>query len=119
MILVCSRDAVAKRDGRAPLRVAATRRFLLAATLRASRLVSAEGEIKTDGSFRITTLSPNDGALLGRHRAIIVPPVPVGDTPTKPYAVNPRYLSYETSDLTANIEAKTNNVTLKIERRKK
>jgi hypothetical protein len=82
------------------------------------RNVSAEGEIQKDATFRITTLKPNDGALLGSHRVIIAPPHTEGDTPTRPFIIDPRYVSYETSGLKVHIEAKTNEITLTIERRK-
>jgi hypothetical protein len=81
--------------------------------------VSAEGEVKPDGSFQMTTFKPGDGVFAGKHRVIIAPPASEGDTPTKPHVINPRYLSYETSGLTATVEEKSTAITLTIERRKK
>lgn len=81
--------------------------------------VSAEGEIQKDGTFRITTRKLNDGALLGGHRVLIAPPMPEGDTPTKPYVVAPQYLSYETSGLKVEVKSSSNEIELKLDRRKK
>jgi hypothetical protein len=80
---------------------------------------SAEGEIQRDGTFQMTTLRPDDGALLGGHRVLISPPIPEGDTRAKPYVIDPRYLSYENSGLKVNVEPKVNEITLTIERRKR
>jgi hypothetical protein len=81
--------------------------------------VSAQGAIQLDGTFHLTTLKPNDGALLGGHRVLIMPPVPGGDAPARPHALHPRYADYETSGLTATVEAKVNAITLTLERRKR
>jgi hypothetical protein len=45
------------------------------------RGVSAEGEIQSDGSFRLTTFKADDGAFPGRHRVLIGAPNPTSDIP--------------------------------------
>lgn len=83
------------------------------------RGASAEGTIQPDGTFRLTTVKPNDGALLGKHRVLIAPPLPEGDTPSRPYAIDHKYISYEQSGLSVTVEAKSNDITLTIRRRGK
>lgn len=82
------------------------------------RSVSATGEIQKDGTFQITTLKENDGAMLGKHRVLIAPPHTEGDTATKPFLIDKRFMSYESSNLTVTVEAKKNDFTLTVERRK-
>lgn len=35
---------------------------------------SASGEVKPDGSFQLTTYSPGDGAVIGKHQVVYSPP---------------------------------------------
>lgn len=81
--------------------------------------VSAAGEVQKDGTFQLTTRTENDGAVVGRHRVLIAPPLPEGDVPAGRRIIDPRYGDYSTSGLEATIEPKTNTVTLKVNRFKK
>jgi hypothetical protein len=81
--------------------------------------VSAVGQIQTDGTFRMTTLKPNDGALPGRHRVLIAPPIPEGDTLNPPRIIDRRFHSYQTSGLEAKVEEKPTEVILTVTRVKK
>ena len=73
----------------------------------------ASGIIANDGSFSLTTKTPNDGALVGEHEVILVRFVNVEDGPihTHGHAVEipKRYASFSTSDLRATVKASKEN----------
>lgn len=64
---------------------------------------SARGDIQPDGSFDLTTYSPGDGAVLGRHQAVVVLPTQGGrpgfKLPTPPPPIATRFASFDTSGL--------------------
>lgn len=68
----------------------------------------ATGRIEQDGSFRLSTFGNGDGAVAGRHRAIIVQVVNTEHVPLEKHHhvldVHPRYARYETSGLEFTIE---------------
>lgn len=68
----------------------------------------ASGAIQHDGSFSLTTLKPNDGAVVGEHDVILVRFINVEDGPihTHGHAVEipERYADYKTSGLTAVVQ---------------
>ena len=74
----------------------------------------ASGEIGPDGSFELTTIVKNDGALPGSY-TVSVDPYFKGGRPSKVPAsrVPPKFLAPATSGVTAEVEAKDND--LKIE----
>lgn len=79
---------------------------------------SPRGGIQADGSFKLGTFGPTDGALPGKYKVILTPPPQVGfDQRPKP-AIDARYQSVETSGLTATIEPRPNTITLTVERPK-
>src|SRR5262245_492754 len=76
--------------------------------------VGSRGDIQKDGSFRLGTFKPGDGARLGKHRVAVVENKP-GEPPPPPI-VDRAFFSVTTSGLEINIEPKTNQVTLKVRR---
>jgi hypothetical protein len=78
--------------------------------------MSGCGDIQADGTFKITTFAPNDGALIGAHRISITPPEPPPDAPLPKPIVHPKYKDYGTSGLTVEIKPGTNSVELELER---
>lgn len=65
---------------------------------------SARGQIASDGRFQLTTFTPNDGALPGKHRVLLVPPEPtgaveIGEGGAFPQVIDRRFRSFETSGL--------------------
>jgi hypothetical protein len=70
---------------------------------------TARGRIGTDGSFRLGTVSSDDGAVVGKHRAIVTQLVPVEDVASSNHAphglVHEKYADYATSGLTVEIPA--------------
>lgn len=94
-------------------------------TLAVDQRVNARGKIQSDGSFTLTTYQPNDGALPGKHQAVIIQttsiPLAAG---AKMAAIKhahgndlaPKYRSYSSSGLSFTVEPNgPNEVTLVIE----
>jgi hypothetical protein len=68
----------------------------------------ASGRIEQDGSFRLSTFGDGDGAVAGRHRAIVVQVINTEHLPLEQHHhvldVHPRYARYETSGLEFTVE---------------
>ncbi len=81
--------------------------------------LSAAGKIQHDGSFVLGTYTPDDGAVAGEHNAIVVQMV-IADgsfehTVDHGKPVPVRYATYETSSLSASVEAvESNEIVLQI-----
>jgi len=81
----------------------------------------ASGVIQRDGTFLLTTFEPNDGAVAGVHKVILVRFINVEDgkplhTHNHAVEIPERYASYETSGLTATVEPTRNNeITIEFE----
>lgn len=74
---------------------------------------TASGKIRDDGSFVLGTYTPTDGAAAGKHRVIVVQII-VSDgtfehTLDHGQPVPRRYCDYETSQLSAAVEATEQN----------
>lgn len=74
---------------------------------------TATGRINEDGTFTLGTYSADDGAAAGSHRVIAIQVI-INDGLVKHHkdhgrAVPPRYASYETSGLTAEVKAADEN----------
>ena len=82
--------------------------------------VNARGEIQPDGTFRLSR-GQADGAVEGRHRAIVVPPEDDSEEKrgkTSSPVIGQRFWMYETSGLEFNVETKgTNHFQIVVERR--
>jgi hypothetical protein len=81
--------------------------------------VSAVGTLAADGSFRLTTTRPNDGAYEGTYRVVVGPPATTGDGPPPSRHLPAKYAGFDTSGLTATISAGSPKVTLTLERLKR
>jgi hypothetical protein len=78
----------------------------------------ARGEVQPDGTFRLGTHKPGDGAAPGEYRVSIQPPLPALDRPA-PRVLDRRYESVATSGLRVTIKPETNRVRLEVERPKR
>jgi len=71
-------------------------------------MVSARGKIEDDGSFRLSTWEPNDGAVPGKHQVIIQQLIITEDLSFAKHGhgprVNPRYGDYATSGIEVQVE---------------
>jgi len=81
---------------------------------------SARGIVKADGSFRLTTNKPDDGALAGEHQVLIIETRKQQGGPESgviaPGAMDSRYSDPRTSGLTATVKQGNNPITLKVDR---
>ncbi|HUG89788.1 MAG TPA: hypothetical protein VML55_03080 [Planctomycetaceae bacterium] len=88
--------------------------------------VNARGAIQRDGTFRLSTFTDGDGALAGRHRAVVVQLLIAegeraihhdhapGQRAAR--AVNPRHARYETSKLAFDVsETRPNVITITVD----
>lgn len=81
---------------------------------------TATGTIKDDGTFILGTYSSDDGAVAGKHRAIVVQLI-IADGVTLHHKnhglpVNPAYGDYDKSGLTADVQpVEKNDIVLTIE----
>ena len=75
---------------------------------------SANGAIDEDGKFRLTTLTPGDGAHLGKNRVLITRPY-FGPEQPAPHVIHPKYQKYQTSGLVVEVEPKNNQITLTVD----
>jgi hypothetical protein len=77
---------------------------------------AATGEIAKDGSYRLTTYNDGDGAVLGNHKISITAlqdtsgALPEQRSGTPKALVPRKYLSHETSGLTAEVQSGDNVV---------
>jgi hypothetical protein len=87
----------------------------------AEKQTSARGMIQADGTFRLSTSKPNDGAMAGEYTVLIVE---VGrkhlggpdSSALAPGAMDARFSDPRTSGLTATVKPGPNKVTLTVER---
>jgi hypothetical protein len=84
--------------------------------------VSSSGEIDGNGRYALTMKRQGDGALPGKYKVVIVPPDPRGaDDPRRKMRtlqLPKKYADPTKTDLSATVEAKTNDITLTITRTK-
>jgi hypothetical protein len=80
--------------------------------------VSARGEIQEDGTFRLGTNKPDDGAPAGEYKVLVMQPLNEASDHPQPKAkiVHERFANFNTSGLRATVEPKSNDITLKLER---
>lgn len=77
--------------------------------------VSGSGEVQADGTFRISTYGDNDGAVPGKHRVAITPPLPLPDAVPPAPLIDKKYDSLDTSGLEVDIQPGASEVTLEVE----
>ena len=76
---------------------------------------AATGEISKDGTYKLTTYRPDDGAVIGAHKVTITAlqgmegALPEVRSGTPGPLVPAKYLNDNTSGLTADVKPKTNN----------
>ena len=75
---------------------------------------SASGPIKADGTFILGTERPGDGAVVGKHKALIAFPTSAGDIPP-PQVILGKYTSFEKSGLEFEVKPGPNEFTITLE----
>jgi hypothetical protein len=77
---------------------------------------SAAGTVDGSGNFVLSTEKPGDGAVVGKNKVLVAPHVPNPDKPP-PKIIDPRFESFATSGLEANVTASgPNDFTFTVER---
>jgi hypothetical protein len=79
----------------------------------------ARGEIRSDGSFKLGTFKPGDGAMPGKYRALVAPKFDPNavDKPSKKPPFDPRFREFNTSKLEYDVTAAgPNEFTIKVTR---
>jgi hypothetical protein len=69
---------------------------------------NATGVVRPEGRFTVGTHQPGDGAVTGKHRVAISPPLPEGDRPPHPSLLPDRYARFETFGLEVEIKQEKN-----------
>lgn len=81
---------------------------------------SANGEIRSDGSYRLGTNRPGDGALLGKYRVAIQPPASPGASEDLavplPPLIDPKFRRCEKSGLEFEVKAQKNVFPIQVTR---
>lgn len=84
------------------------------------KFVMARGEIAENGTYQLSSQNPNDGALPGKYRVLVAPPVQFsGDPPpgTPPRIdIDQTYQAYDTSGLTFEVKEEKNSFPIKVAR---
>jgi hypothetical protein len=70
--------------------------------------IMATGRIESDGTYRLTTFQPDDGAVIGEHRVAVRAEGPISATGL--ITVPKRYQNPETSNLTATVKPGSNRI---------
>jgi len=78
---------------------------------------AATGEISADGSYRLSTYSTGDGAVIGHHQVAVIAlqvttGLPEKRNPIPPPLVPPKYMDHSRSGLTADVKLGDNEVNL-------
>jgi hypothetical protein len=76
--------------------------------------VSARGDIQPDGSYRLSTHRPGDGAPPGKYQVLISPRIDV-DAP-EPLPFDSRYTDFKTSGLSFEVTAGSNDYPIRLDR---
>jgi hypothetical protein len=86
---------------------------------------AATGEIQSNGTYSLTTYRNGDGAVLGKHKVIIVAmedmsgKLPEARNPLPPPIVPVKVTSLATTDLRAEVKDQENTIDFKLEDEKK
>ena len=82
--------------------------------------VSARGQIHPDGTFELGTFEEADGAIVGKHQAVVVPPLPKGDRDEMrvvPQIIDEKFRRFDTSGLKFTVTPEgPNEFSIEVER---
>ena len=82
--------------------------------------ITATGEISKDGTFVLGTFERDDGAIAGRHRAVVIADHQIGtgmERPGKlpPTPLHPRFRDFQTSGLEFTVDPGENEIVIQVE----
>ena len=78
---------------------------------------SSVGFIGADGKFTMSTDKDGDGALRGKMKVAVTPPIQLSDSSLGPSKIDPRHHAFETSGLDLEVGPRDNQITLKVDRK--
>jgi hypothetical protein len=81
---------------------------------------TATAEIQPDGSFQLGTFALDDGARVGKHRAVVIADQLIGNGYERPglipeSQVHPRYREFRTSKLVFEVKPEINNIIITVD----
>lgn len=83
------------------------------------RRYTARASIDPQGRYRLTTFRTHDGAMAGRHRAVVLPDRSQAtddpNAPPLPITVPPRYSTLETTDLEYEVQPRDNTIDIDLD----
>lgn len=81
--------------------------------------ITATGEISEEGTFQLGTFESDDGAIAGRHRAVVVADHQIGTGAERPgllpVLLHPRFRDFDTSGLEFEVKPEDNEFTISVE----
>ena len=82
--------------------------------------ITATGVISSDGRFVLGTHKIDDGALIGRHRVVVISYYDIGNGAERPGRIpkpelHPRYSQYRTSGLIWEVKPEENEVVIEVD----
>ena len=82
--------------------------------------VTATGSIGPDGSFVLGTFEASDGALVGKHRVVVIADYVIGSGPERPGLIpesmlHEKYRNFRTSGLVHEVKPEINNIVIEVE----
>lgn len=82
--------------------------------------MTASGEIRSDGTFRLGTYRLDDGAVAGEHRAAVISDYSIGTGVERPGEIPPaqlgsKFRSVKTSGLKFRVEPRMNNFVIDVD----
>lgn len=84
---------------------------------------SPQGGIQNDGTYRLGTFKPGDGAPAGKYRVLVMPhhwtEGELADKPAPPPVLDPRFQQFETAKIEVEVKAQSNDIPIKVEKAKK
>jgi hypothetical protein len=77
--------------------------------------VMARGTLQRDGTFRLGTSQPEDGAPPGKYRVLVVPrALSWRERETRPPIIDPRFEKFETSGITFEVKEGHNELNITV-----
>lgn len=82
--------------------------------------ITATGEIGPDGSFVLGTYESNDGAVAGKHRAVVIADYEIGTGYERPWLIpaaqlHPKYRDFQSSGLEFLVKPQDNDIIVEVE----
>ena len=89
-------------------------------TLRREKPITATGEIGPDGSFVLGTYESDDGAVVGKHRAVVIADYEIGTGYERPWLIpeaplHPKYRDFRSSGLMFEVKPEDNDIIIEVE----